>query len=55
MKILKFDLSLVLAVQITVVAAGIGASVNLTEFRRHRQRRGLIFTNGGSIKVENLN
>lgn len=27
------------------------SSVNLTQFRAHRQRRGLIFTNGGTIKV----
>ncbi|XP_075163175.1 uncharacterized protein LOC142235802 [Haematobia irritans] len=33
------------------VSAGIGAANNLTAFRqRHRERRGLIFTNGGTIK-----
>lgn len=38
--------------QLSFVAAGFGTSVNLTEFRTHRQKRGLIFTNGGTIKVK---
>ncbi|XP_061391768.1 uncharacterized protein LOC133327222 [Musca vetustissima] len=34
------------------VAAGIKTSTNLTDVRReHRSRRGLIFTNGGTIKL----
>ena len=39
--------------QFSLIASGyVGtSSVNLTQFRTHRQRRGLIFTNGGTLKV----
>lgn len=37
--------------QLSFVAGGFGTSVNLTEFRSYRQKRGLIYTNGGTLKV----
>lgn len=34
-----------------VVFGGLNADRNLTDFRRQREKRGLIFENGGAIKV----
>ena len=37
-----------------VFAGGYAVSVNLTNFLAHRQKRGLIFNNGGAAKVNIL-
>ncbi|KAI8123497.1 hypothetical protein CVS40_5825 [Lucilia cuprina] len=44
-------LVLVTVEQLSFVAAGFGTSVNLTKFHSQRQKRGLIFTNGGTLKL----
>ncbi|XP_061391769.1 uncharacterized protein LOC133327223 [Musca vetustissima] len=42
---------LILSGCLTAVFGGFNVDRNLTDFRRHREKRGLIFENGGAIKL----
>ncbi|XP_037948404.1 uncharacterized protein LOC119679887 [Teleopsis dalmanni] len=50
MLILKLVISLIF-LRISLVIAGTGGTVNITDFVQHRQKRHLIFQNGGTIKL----